>query len=112
MANKTDKIFRKIFLGLLTLAVMLAFILMMHLFFDVPMESKILWVGSILTYLIINLIIDFSGIYNRLIILAAGIIILSVFFISVIKWPVVPSMVTGMVIMLVCGLLYISFLQG
>lgn len=112
MANKTDKIFRKIFLGLLTLAVMLVFVLAVHLFFDVPLESKILWGGSILTYLIINLIIDISGIYNRLVILGAGIIILAVFFVSIIKWPVIPSLVAGMVIMVVCGLLYITFLHG
>lgn len=112
MADKTDKIFRKIFLGLLTLAVMLAFVLTMNLFFGISLHSKTLWTGSILTYLIINLIIDISGIYNRLIILAVGVIILTVFFTSIIKWPVTPSIVTGLVIMMVCGLMYITFLHG
>ena len=112
MGNKTDKLFRKIFLGLLTLAAMLAFILSIHLFIGTPLNSGILWGGSVLTYLIVNLIIDISGIYNRLIILGAGIVMLTVFFISIIKWSVVPSLVTGMIIMVICGLLYISFLHG
>ena len=111
MAINTDKLFRKIFLGLMTLAVMLIFILAMNLFLDVSIYSKTLWGGSLLTYLIINLIIDVSGIQYRLLILVAGIIILATFFLLTLNWPLIPSLLIGLTIMIISGLLYISFLH-
>lgn len=111
MTDKTDKLFRKIFMGLTTFAVMLAFILTMNIFFSVPLDSKVLWAGSFITYLIINLIIDVSGIYNRLFILGTGIVILSIFFTNIIHWPILPSVLAGMVIMVIIGLFYITFLH-
>jgi len=98
-------------MGLMTFAVMLTFVLAIHLFFAVPINSKALWTGSLLTYLIINLIIDLTGLVNRILILIVGIILLTTFFIAIINWPVVPSLLTGMIIMVMSGLLYITFLH-
>lgn len=112
MLSKTDKLFRRIFMALTTLAAMLAIVLIANLFFSVPLNSKSLWIGSILTYLTVNLVISVSGIYNRLVILFLGILILGVFFVSIIHWPLVPSLIAGMGIMVLCGLFYITFLHG
>jgi len=109
--NKTDRIFRKIFMGLMTLALMLVFILSSHIFFAVPLDSKMLWTGSLLTYLVINLIIDICGIANKLIVLLVSIVILGIFFNTIINWPLGHSLMTGMVIMIVSGLLYFTFLH-
>jgi hypothetical protein len=107
----SDKLFKKIFMGLVTFAVMLTFVLAVHLFFSVPINSKPLWIGSLLTYLVINLIIDLTGLINRIVILIVGIVLLTIFFIAIINWPIVPSLLTGMIIMVMSGLLYITFLH-
>lgn len=111
MLKFTDKLFRKLFMGLVTLAVMLVFILGMNLLLGIPLDSKALWGGSLLTFVAINLILDVSGITKRLIILGVSIIILGVFFNAIINWPLVQSLLAGLVILVISGLLYITFLH-
>jgi hypothetical protein len=111
MQKSTDKLFRKLFMGLVTLAVMLVFILGMHLLLGVPLDSKALWGGSVLTFLAINLILDLSGITKRLIVFGVSIVILGIFFNSIINWPLTSSFLAGLIIIVISGLLYISFLH-
>lgn len=98
-------------MGLVTMAVMLVFILSMHLLFQIPLNSRILWGGSILAFVAINLIIDISGIIKKIIILCMSSIVMGVFFNTVLNWPLIPSLLMGIVILIISVMLYMTFLH-
>lgn len=106
-----DRIFRELFMGLVTLAVMLIFILSMHLFMGIALFSKVLWSGSIFAYLAINLILDVKGIGKKVIVLGVSSVIMGIFFNAVLNWDLIPSLLTGMVILMLSILLYMTFLH-
>ncbi len=111
MIKFTDQLFKKLFMGLVTLAVMIGLILSVHLLFEVSLQSRTLWTGSIIAYLSINLIFDISGIKKKIIILVVSSIVLGIFFLTVLSWALVPSLITAMVILILIILLYMTFLQ-
>ena len=111
MPKFTDKLFRKIFIGLVTLAVMLVLILSMHMLFQIPLDSRVLWSGNILVFVAINLIFDINGITKKIIILGVSSIVIGVFLNSVLNWPLIPSLVMGIGILIISALLYMTFLN-
>ncbi len=110
MLKFTDKLFKKLFVGLVTLAVMLGLIICVHLLFGISLHSKSLWIGSILVYLSINLIFDINGIKKKIIILGVSSIIVGIFFIMALSWALAPSLLTAMIILILSVLLYMTFL--
>ncbi|MBU0706217.1 hypothetical protein KJ662_04695 [Patescibacteria group bacterium] len=83
----------------------------MHLLLNIPLNSKTLWGGSLLTYLAINLIFDISGISKKIIVLGVSSIIMGIFFNAILNWALVPSLLTGMVILMLSVILYMTFLH-
>lgn len=111
MLKSTDRLFRKLFMGLVTMAIMLVFILSMNLLFQIPLNSKALWSGSILAYVAINLIFDIRGITRKIIILCISSITMGMFFSEILHWTLVTSLLTGTVILIISVLLYMTFLH-
>ena len=111
MLKSTDRLFRKLFIGLVTMAIMLVFILSMHLLFQIPLNSKALWGGSILTYTAINLIFDIRGITRKIIVLSISSITMGIFFSKILNWNIGTSLLTGTVILIISVLLYMTFLH-
>lgn len=111
MLKFSDRLFRKFFMGLVSLALMLVFVLSMHLFLGINLDSRPLWGGSILAFLAINLVFDINGVIKKIFILGVSSVILGTFFNAVLNWSLAPSLLTGTVILMLSVLLYMSFLH-
>jgi len=111
MLKFTDRFFRKLFMGLATLALMLIVVLSVHLLLGVPLDSKPLWTGSLLAFLAINLIFDISSPAKKIITLGLSIVIMGGFFSAFLNWILVPSFLTGSIILILGVLLYMTFLH-
>lgn len=109
MIKFDDKFFQKIFIALITLAIMLVFILSIHLFLDEPINSTRLWVAGLLPFLTINLIEDINGKWGKIIILFVSIIAMILFFRSMLEWSFTPSLLGASVMMILSVLLYMTF---
>ena len=111
MKEFNDQRFRKIFTGLVTLALLLIFVLSAHIFVGVPLNSSKLWSGSLIPFLAINLLTDINGIQRKLIVLSVSTVIMAIFFHAILNWPIAPSLYTGSIILVLSVLLYMTFIN-
>lgn len=106
-----DTTFKKLFTFLLTLALLLAFILSVHLLLGVPFSSNKLLIGSVLPFLFINLLTNVKRIHTKLIVLSVSIVIMGIFFHAVLNWALAPSLYAGAIILILSVLLYMTFVS-
>lgn len=107
----TDQSFKKLFTFLLTLALLLTFVLSVHLLLGTPLDSTNLWVGSILPFLFINMLTNVRRIHTKLIVLSVSIFIMGIFFHEVLNWGLAPSLYAGAIILILSVLLYMTFVS-
>lgn len=104
-----DRFFRKIFIGLVTFAFMLFFILGMTIFLGEPINSVRMWVGSLIVFFSINMIFDINGVRKKMITLFLSIVAMFIFFHSMLEWSFLPSLYGGAIILILGVLLYMTF---
>ena len=106
----TDKEFKGIFIFLLTVGFTLAFILGLHLLISVPINSKPLWVGSLIMLIAINVAYDISSIIGKVITLFITIILMTLFFTLMLNWSLTPGIYVASMIVSLVTMLYFTFL--
>jgi len=111
MKKFNDRKFRKVFTFLVTLALLLSFILSVHLLLSVPLNSTKLWSGSLLPFLAINILADVSSIQRKILVLSVSIVIMGIFFHTILNWALAPSLYTGTIILILSALLYSTFVN-
>ena len=106
-----DRFFKKLFTALVTLALLLIFVLAVHLFAGVPLNSVRLWMGGLLPFLFINIMFDVRTIQRKLIVLFVSILVMALFFHAILNWALAPSLYAGTIMLILSVLLYMTFVS-
>ena len=107
----TDKAFRRVFFGLVSLTIMLVFVLVMNILLFVPLDSQPLWIGTGIMYLGINSIYSFRSIKWKVTSLIVTATAMTTFLKIVMHWALLPSLFTALIVVSVTILLYMTFIS-
>lgn len=106
-----DKFFFRAFVALMTLGLILVFMVVMNLLFNVPLDAKPLWIGSLIMFLGINLFYDLRGIPAKIITLIILIASMTYFFTGILQWSFMPGILFSLFAVMAVITLYLTMIN-
>ncbi len=104
-----DRLFRKIFVGLVMMVLILCIALIMNFFFEVPINSKKMWIGLLIIYIGITLFFLINRIKVKVLIIALTVVAVTLFIIQTLNWTLFPSIYLALISVSLIVILYMTF---
>ena len=108
-STSQDKLFRKIFVGLVMIVLILCIALILNFFFDVPINSKKMWLGLLIIYIGITLFFLINRVKVKVLIIILTVVSVTLFIIQTLNWTLFPSIYLALVIVSLIIILYMTF---